>query len=72
MATYLVTMENEIVDEVEAKSIREVAEGLVEGAYRVYTLQGPSKVVHIRQVTTTAVDIFSDESDGSEPEIEEE
>lgn len=68
MARYLVTQYAEIIEETEAKSLREVAEGLAEGSYLIYTLQGEPKRATVESVTKT--EVHFDGFDGATPEEE--
>lgn len=66
MAHYLVTQYAEIIEKTEGKSLREVAEGLAEGSYLIYTLQGEPKKVMVEAVTKTEIHI--DEAPSNEEE----
>ena len=70
MARYLIVQENEIVDEVEASSMRSAVEGLnVEGngAFRVYTVTA-SRVAEFHTVTETKLVFPGDKSNSDEEE----
>ena len=60
MARYLVAQESQIVDLIEAKSMKDAVESLNpngEGAFEVYTLQGPSRVVRFETVSEVRLTI---------------
>ncbi len=71
MAVYLVTQGGQIVDNtVEAKSLREVAEGLDVGHYLIYTVQS-AKAVTVQEVTSTEVVVGKDRGSWNTAEEEE-
>ena len=74
MARYLIVQENEIVDEVEASSIKTAVEGLNaegEGAFHVYTVTG-SRVVEFHTVTETRLVFPGDKGTNEDDDGEEE
>ena len=61
MARYLIIEGEEVVTEVEATSVGQALEGIREGLFTVYTLQGGGRAVRVHAVTKTQVTFVPDE-----------
>lgn len=61
MARYLIVEGAEIVSEIEATSLKGALEGLREGLFTVYTLQGMEKTVRIEAVVETRISVVGDD-----------